>query len=152
MSTTADTIPVTASKDAAAEHFQKTQHHHAFVVSLPKQEDSGPPQPANWVGLLTVWDVAFGMARDDRAWPWNAGAIDYFVSHSSPRIKKQIRQRNKNATAASSVPEPHSFLGIAGVAEVPSPVSPASMKKDVNSRKTSDVEPHSFLGIAGSTE
>lgn len=56
-----ETISETASLHDAASHFERTQHHHVFVVNADNQ----------FVGVLSVWDVSLEKARDDRAWPWN---------------------------------------------------------------------------------
>ena len=66
-----ETLPETASKDQAAEHFEKTRHYHAIVVNKNN----------HWVGLLTVLDTAMDRARDGRAWPWNRdkATLDYFT-------------------------------------------------------------------------
>ena len=141
MSRTIEGIPDTSTKEEAAKHFQVKKHHHAFVLDKYYQ----------WVGLLTVWDVAFGMAREDRTWPWNQGAADYFVANSSPRIRKKALSAPAVGQKGLPEVEPHSFLGIAGADEAFT-VSPASVKKETRAKQLPDVEPHSFLGIAGSSE
>lgn len=100
MSHMIETIPDTANKDTAIEHFQRTRHHHAFVINKDSQ----------WGGLLSVWDLAFETAREDRAWPWNLQAVDYFMSHASPRmkLKHDFAQTEKHELA-----EPSSFVGVA---------------------------------------
>jgi len=62
MGTSIETLPETATKDQAAEHFETTKHYNAFVMDHAN---------GRWVGLLTVLDVATDRAKDARAWPWN---------------------------------------------------------------------------------
>ena len=102
MSRTIEYLQEDDHRDKAAEHFEATKHHHAFVVDKNKQ----------WVGLVTAWSVAIECAKDDQAWPWNRGSVEYIAEHYSPHTKKKILK-------APKVPdvEPHSFLGIAGATE-----------------------------------
>ena len=104
-----ETIFDTASKDQAAEHFEKTKHYNAIVVNKDKQ----------WVGLLTVLDTAMDRARDGRAWPWNRdeGVLDYFARQAhSPRSKRNVAAIPKHPDEEPTLLPP-SFLGIAGAAE-----------------------------------
>lgn len=102
MSRTIETIEETKSRDEAAEHFEKSKHHHLFVVNKENQS----------VGLLTAWDVATECAKDNRAWPWNREAMEVIEAHYSPATKKKIAQVPKQPDY-----EPHSFLGIAGACD-----------------------------------
>lgn len=101
-----ETISETASKDKAAEHFEKTKHYNAFVVNRDK----------HWVGLLTVLDVAMDRAKDGRAWPWNreTGALDYLTrrAHVSPHTTKKTSKVSKENDE-----DHHTFLQIAGANE-----------------------------------
>jgi CBS domain-containing protein len=105
MSRTIETISHKASRDKAAEHFENTKHHHALVVNADNQ----------WVGLLTVWDIALEAAKDKRAWPWNRESVSMFhkqYESRSPATKKKIADIPKAPQF-----EEHSFLGIAGANE-----------------------------------
>ena len=100
MSRTIETIEDTSSKEVGLEHFQRTKHHHAFVVNK---------ETGHWEGLLAIWDLAFETAREERAWPWNLQAVDYFMAHASPRMKlkhdfAQTEKHQEVETNAFAVP------------------------------------------------
>ena len=104
-----ETIPVDATKDKAAEHFEKTKHYNAFVVDKDNK----------WVGLLTVLDVAMDRAKDARAWPWNreSGALDYLTRRvHSPHTSKKVH-KNVEAPDVDNYEDKHTFLQIAGANE-----------------------------------
>lgn len=103
MSRHVETILESKTRDDAAEHFEKTKHHHVFVVNEDMQ----------FVGLLTAWDVATQCARDNRAWPWTQEAVEAISARYSPKTAKKVA----NIPKRSEVPEPHSFLDIAGATE-----------------------------------
>jgi len=106
MGRTVETIGENESREKAAEHFEKTKHHHAFVISHPDSQ---------WVGLLTVWDVALEAAKEDRAWPWNRDAVEFIEKHHkhSPTTQRKVAKVPKQP----DLPEPGSFLAIAGAYE-----------------------------------
>jgi len=56
MSHNLETLHENQTVDDAATHFERTKHHHAFVVNKDEQ----------WIGLITAWDVATELARDNR--------------------------------------------------------------------------------------
>jgi len=105
MSRMVETVDENDSREKAAEHFEETKHHHAFVVNEDKQ----------WVGLLTVWDVALEAAKDDRAWPWNRESVSMIMKRNerSPTTKRKVADAPKRPLDI----EPHSFLGISGANE-----------------------------------
>jgi len=103
MSRTIETILDSQTRDFAAEHFERTKHHHAFVVNHDQQ----------WVGIITAWDVATQLARDNRAWPWNREAVEAIAAQYSPKTKKKIAEAPKKPDHY----EEHSFLDIAGANE-----------------------------------
>eukprot|EP00977_Amphora_coffeiformis_P024940 scaffold17685_cov169-Amphora_coffeaeformis.AAC.4 len=110
MGTSIETIPDTATKDQAAEHFEKTHHYNAFVVDHTD---------GRWVGLLTVLDVAMDRAKDARAWPWNreAGSLDYLTRRvHSPHMSTKKVVNNKQAQG-QDYEDQHTFLQIAGATE-----------------------------------
>lgn len=102
MGTSIETILDIASKDKAAEHFEKTRHYNVFVVD----------KDMKWVGLLTVLAVAMDRAKDGRAWPWNreSGALDYLTRrvHSPHTTKKTFTKSSEDYE------DRHTFLQIAG--------------------------------------
>ena len=100
MSRTIESIHEDQTRDVAAEHFENTKHHHAFVVNSDEQ----------WVGMITAWDVATELARDNRAWPWNREALEMIQAKYSPHTEKKVLDIPKHPDDI----EPHSFLGIAG--------------------------------------
>lgn len=105
MSRYIETLYETDTEDSAAKHFERTKHHHAFVVNKDEQ----------FVGLVTTWDVATEVARDSRAWPWNRESIAAIEAHArrSPATRKKVAEAPKDPAKI----EPHSFLGIAGATE-----------------------------------
>jgi len=103
MSRDIETILESKMRDDAAEHFEKTKHHHVFVVNKDMQ----------FVGLLTAWDVATQCARDNRAWPWNQEAVEAISARYSPRTARKMATIPKCPEV-----EPHSFLDIAGATEI----------------------------------
>lgn len=99
-----ETVLDTKTRDDAATHFEKTKHHHAFVVNSDQQ----------WVGLVAAWDVATELARDSRAWPWNRDAVEAIEKHytHSPKTRHKVAAIPKDPTHPDY--ERHSFLDIAG--------------------------------------
>jgi len=114
-----ETLVDTQTRDAAAEHFEKTGHHHALVVNSDSQ----------WVGVVAVWDVTAEVVKDCRAWPWNRDAVEVLERRYSPHhhrakstpVKPAVEQEAARVVPPnepdSPVFEEHSFLDIAGVNE-----------------------------------
>jgi len=65
MGTNFESVLDTAPSGVAAEHFEKTKHRHAFVVD----------KDANFVGIVTAYDIAVETARDNKAWPYDREVI-----------------------------------------------------------------------------
>lgn len=66
MGTRIETVLDTSPTGVAAEHFEKTQHRHAFVVD----------KDGKFVGIVSAYDIAVETSRDNKAWPYtNRDAI-----------------------------------------------------------------------------
>mmetsp|Transcript_21907 Transcript_21907/g.46249 ORF Transcript_21907/g.46249 Transcript_21907/m.46249 type:complete len:148 (+) Transcript_21907:41-484(+) len=67
-------VKSTMDRDNAAKFFEKNKLHHALV------EDGD----GKLVGLISALDIAFEVAKDARAWPWNRhedGRVHQIASH-----------------------------------------------------------------------
>ena len=93
MSKTIESVLDTDTRDAAAQHFEETNHKNAFVMDKNN----------HFVGLVSALDVAIELSKDEHAWPWNREALSqkYKVPH-------------KCGTRAAG----HTFEQISGVGEV----------------------------------
>jgi len=60
MGTKMESVLDTAPTGIAAQHFEDTQHRHAFVLD----------RDGKYVGIITAYDIAVETARDNKAWPY----------------------------------------------------------------------------------
>ena len=60
MGTKMESVLDTSPSGIAAQHFEDTQHRHAFVLN----------HDGKYVGLITAYDIAVETARDNKAWPY----------------------------------------------------------------------------------
>jgi CBS domain-containing protein len=101
MGTILETVLDTDSRDAAAKHFEDTQHRNAFVLNKDN----------HFVGMLSALDVAIECARDDHAWPWNRDALSKKYKIPSPPTSPKCAIKGPVALPA------HTFEEISGVTE-----------------------------------
>ncbi|KAL3942488.1 MAG: hypothetical protein SGARI_000252 [Bacillariaceae sp.] len=86
------------SRDQAARVMERNKNHHAIVMN----------KNAEFIGLVSSWDITVECARDDRAWPWNRPEDGKFHSKDEKQQQEQEPQEMIMGTSPTTpVDEAH---------------------------------------------
>jgi CBS domain-containing protein len=89
MKTTLTAVLNTMSRDEAAKVMEKNAKHHAIVID----------KEGSFLGIISSLDLAYEVARDARAWPWNRQEAGKFATPGSPRgpVEEQDGQKKRSS-------------------------------------------------------